>query len=173
MTFHDVLDQVTEFVKTNQSWSVPLTFFFAFGESLAFFSLFLPATALLLAIGLLIGETGIPFWPVWAAAVAGAYCGDWVSYFFGYHYKERISEMWPINRNPELLTRGHEFFERWGILGVFAGRFFGPLRAVVPLVAGICAMPKFQFQLTNIISAVVWATAMLAPGAFGLPMLFG
>lgn len=172
MTFQQILTQVTDFVQNHQVWAMPLTFIFAFAESLAFISLFFPATALLLAIGVLIGESDIAFWPVWIAAIAGAYLGDWVSYLFGFHYKERIGHMWPLNRKPELLERGHNFFERWGVPGVFAGRFFGPLRAIVPLVAGVCAMPKMQFQITNILSAVVWATAMLVPGAFGLPMLF-
>jgi membrane protein DedA with SNARE-associated domain len=40
----------------------------AFGESLAFVSLLLPATALLAAAGGLLGSAGIPFWPIWAAA---------------------------------------------------------------------------------------------------------
>lgn len=53
----------------------------------------------------------------------------------------------------------------------FIGRFFGPLRAVIPLVAGICAMPKHYFQLANLLSAMVWAFAILAPGAFGLSWL--
>jgi len=166
-----LLHGVTGFVKAHQVWTVPLVFFFAFGESLAVLSLFIPATVLLLAIGVLIGETGIPFLPVWLAAVAGAYCGDWISYFLGFYYKERIGYMWPLRKYPNLLVKGHDFFERWGVFSVFLGRFFGPLRAIVPLVAGITAMPKLSFQLTNLASALVWATVMLVPGSFGLPFL--
>ena len=51
--------------------------------------------------------------------------------------------------------------------GVFLGRFFGPLRAVVPLVAGICGMAQIPFQAANVTSALVWATLILAPGVFG------
>jgi membrane protein DedA with SNARE-associated domain len=172
MTLNEAVTQISEFVKHYQNWVAPLTFLLAFGESLAFISLFIPATVLLLAMGLVIGQAEIAFLPVWLAAIAGAYLGDWVSYFVGYHYKERVGYMWPLNRRPELLARGHNFFERWGVLGVFIGRFFGPLRAIVPLVAGICAMDKLHFQITNVTSAVAWATLMLAPGVFGLPMFF-
>ena len=45
------------------------------------------------------------------------------------------------------------------------GRFIGPLRAVVPLTAGIFAMPMLLFQTATIASAFVWAFIMLAPGA--------
>jgi membrane protein DedA with SNARE-associated domain len=71
-----------------------------------------------------------------------------------------------------LLPRGQAFFETWGVLGVFLGRFFGPLRSVIPLVAGICAMPQLRFQLANIASALIWATGVLAPGAFAVKWLF-
>ncbi|WP_424679750.1 DedA family protein, partial [Escherichia coli] len=63
------------------------------------------------------------------------------------------------------------FFNRWGVWGVFIGRFFGPFRAIVPLVAGICAMPQRYFQLANLASAMIWAFGILAPGAFGLQWL--
>lgn len=86
-------------------------------------SLLLPATVILLALGALIGESGIAFWPIWAAAAAGAFFGDWLSYWIGYHYQDRVAHMWPLSRNPQLLARGHAFFERWGVLGIFIGRF--------------------------------------------------
>jgi membrane protein DedA with SNARE-associated domain len=54
---------------------------------------------------------------------------------------------------------------------VFIGRFSGPLRASVPLVAGICEMRTVTFQIANAASAILWATGILAPGAFGLKWL--
>lgn len=172
MTIHEMAIAVTSFVEIHQQWVIPLTFLFSFVESLAFLSLLAPATTLLLAIGVLIGETNIPFLPVWLSAVAGAFLGDWVSYIIGYYYKDSVDNVWPFKERPELLAKGHAFFAKWGVAGVFIGRFFGPIRAVIPLVAGICAMPKFHFQMTNIASAIVWASAMLFPGAFGFPLLF-
>ncbi|MGL4860415.1 MAG: DedA family protein [Enterobacteriaceae bacterium] len=171
MTLDSILNFTVQFVQAHQHWALPIVFGLAFGESLAFISLLLPATVLLLGLGALIGQSGLPFIPIWLAAIAGAFLGDWVSYWFGFHYRERVAHMWPFTRSPELLPRGHAFFERWGGIGVFIGRFFGPLRAVVPLVAGICAMPQRYFQIANLTSAIIWATGMLVPGMFGLPWL--
>nr|WP_274613891.1 DedA family protein [Yersinia enterocolitica] len=171
VTLNDVITIVIDFVREHETWATPIVFILAFGESLAFLSLLLPATVILLGLGALIGESGISFWPIWAAAVIGAFFGDWLSYWIGDHYKDRVGTLWPLSRNPQLLVRGHAFFERWGFFGAFIGRFFGPLRAVVPLVAGICAMPKFYFQLANITSAIIWAFGILAPGVFGIQWL--
>ena len=67
--------------------------------------------------------------------------------------------------------RGYRFFERWGILAVFIGRFFGPLRAVVPLVAGMMHMRQARFQLANVGSAIIWLPAILAPGYLACSVL--
>jgi membrane protein DedA with SNARE-associated domain len=150
---------------------VPIVFVLAFGESLAFISLLLPATAILLALGGLIGASGIAFWPLWLSAAIGAAIGDWLSYWFGDHYKRAIADMWPLSRHPGLLDRGERFFRRWGIAGIFIGRFFGPLRAIVALVAGIFGMAQLPFQLANFSSALLWAAGVLAPGTFGLRWL--
>jgi membrane protein DedA with SNARE-associated domain len=153
-----------EFIRANQAYAAPMVFLLAFGESLAVVSLLLPATAILFGVSGLLGASGVPFWPVWAAAASGAILGDVVSYWIGFHFKDGLARRWPLTRAPDLLPRGQRFFAKWGIAGVFIGRFFGPLRAAVPLVAGSCAMPLVPFMLANVASALVWATGILVPG---------
>jgi len=156
--------QVIDFVRANATWAPPIVFALAFGESLAFISLLIPAWGILVAIGALIGASGINFWPIWIAGSIGAALGDWLSYWFGYRYKEHVAQIWPLSRYPEILPRGEAFVRRWGVPSIFIGRFFGPLRASVPLAAGIFEMPYLQFQVANFISAFVWAAALLLFG---------
>jgi membrane protein DedA with SNARE-associated domain len=165
------VDLVLSFINAHQEWALPIVFILAFGESLAFVSLLLPATAILLATGGLIGAAGLSFWPIWTAAALGAILGDWVSYWFGIRYQREIAGLWPLSRYPGMLDRGEALFQRWGAIGVFVGRFFGPLRCVMPLVAGICAMRMLPFQIANNSSGLVWATGILAPGKFGMEWL--
>ena len=157
---------VIDFVRVHHMWAAPIVFVLAFGESLAFISLLIPAWAALVGIGALISASGIAFWPVWLAGSLGAALGDWVSYWFGYTFKERIAHIWPLSRHAELLPRGHAFMEKWGVPGIFIGRFFGPLRASVPLIAGILEMPYWMFQFANFTSAFVWAYVLLFFGDF-------
>lgn len=164
-------DTILLFVREQQGFAAPIVFLLAFGESLAVISLLLPASILLFGIGGLIGVSGIGFWPIWGAAVLGAVLGDWLSYWAGQHFQHGIANMWPLSRHPRMLPRGHAFFEKWGFWGIFLGRFFGPLRSVVPLVAGICAMPQWLFQIANVTSALVWASGILLPGVIGLHWL--
>jgi membrane protein DedA with SNARE-associated domain len=164
MILGDISDVVLTFVRDHEIWAAPVVFALAFGESLAFVSLLLPATAVLFGIGPVIGAADIGFWSIWLAAALGAALGDWVSFWLGSRFKHAIGQMWPLSRHPGLLARAEAFFRKWGILGIFLGRFFGPLRSAVPLAAGLCAMPILPFQLANIASAFVWATGILTPG---------
>jgi membrane protein DedA with SNARE-associated domain len=176
MGFDSYVQSVIAFVRDNAAWAPPIVFALAFGESLAFISLLIPAWAALVAIGALLGTSGINFWPVWIAASLGAACGDWLSYWIGLKLEYSVQHVWPLSRHPDLIPRGERFMKRWGILGIFIGRFFGPLRAVVPLVAGIFEMPYWRFQLANFSSAFVWAAVLLTLGdgiSLGLHWLRG
>lgn len=166
-----LLATVTDFIRAHQAWAPLVVFALAFGESIALVSIFIPATALLLAIGALIEASGIPLLPMWVAATVGATLGDALSYWIGWRYKDQARGFWPLSRRPDLVEKAESFFRRFGFWGVAVGRFFGPLRAVVPLVAGILAMRQLQFQVANIGSAALWAFAMLAPGAAAMKLI--
>jgi len=168
--------QVVVFVAAHKVWAAPIVALLAFGESLAFLSLLIPAWGALVAIGAMIGPSQINFWPVWIAAAIGAALGDWLSYWIGVKLGPSVAHVWPLSRHPEMLPRGETFVKRWGALAIFIGRFFGPLRAAVPLVAGIFAMPFWRFQFANFSSAFLWAALLLTIGdvvSKGIRLLFG
>jgi membrane protein DedA with SNARE-associated domain len=158
--------QIAEFVKTHEAWAPWIVFALAFGESLAFVSLVLPAWLALITIGGFVMAGGLNFWPIWIAAVVGAALGDWLSYWIGQKLGPAVQHVWPLSRHPDLFLKGEVFMKRWGAAGIFIGRFFGPLRAVIPLIAGIFEMPFWRFQIANFTSALVWAAVLLTIGDF-------
>ena len=163
---HLYAEQLVEFVHLHEQWAAPVSFVFSFGESLAFVSLLFPAWAALIGIGALVGAGHLNFWPVWIAAALGAALGDWLSYWLGVKIGPAIANIWPLSRRPNLLPQGHAFVRQWGTIAVFAGRFFGPLRASVPIAAGVLRMPYWHFQIANVFSALVWAGVLLVFGDF-------
>jgi membrane protein DedA with SNARE-associated domain len=164
MEIHAYFDEMVAFVRAHAEWAAPVVFLLAFGESLAFISLLIPAWGALVAIGALINAGGINFWPVWIAGSLGAAFGDWLSYWVGLKLEYSVQHVWPLSRHPDLIPRAEAFVKKWGIPGIFIGRFFGPLRASVPLVAGIFEMPFWRFQFANFSSAFVWAAVLLTLG---------
>jgi membrane protein DedA with SNARE-associated domain len=164
MTLDSIVNETVAFVRTHEAWAPLVVALLAFGESFAVISLFIPATLALVGIGLLIGASGIQFIPCWAAAAIGATLGDWISYWIGLKLRDTARHTWPLSRYPGMYERGERFFVSWGVWSIFVGRFFGPVRAVIPLIAGTFAMPQLPFQIANITSAMLWAFVLLAPG---------
>jgi len=159
-------EPVIEFVRNHQVWAAPIVFALCFVESLAFISLLIPAWAALVGIGTLVGASGLNFWPIWIAGATGAALGDWLSYWIGLKLEHRVYHIWPLSKHPELIPKGETFVKKWGALGIVIGRFSGPLRASVPIVAGIFAMPFWRFQIANWSSAFLWAWMLLVLGDF-------
>ncbi len=167
MGLPDYADAIITFVRTNPHWMAPMVFLLAFGESVAFVSLILPFWGMLVTLGAMIGSDHIGvFLIAWMAAAVGAALGDWVSYWLGFHFHDQIARMWPLSRHPDLLPRGHAFMEKWGVWAIILGRFSGPFRASVPIVAGATQMDKVKFQIANWLSAFLWAFVLLVFGDF-------
>src|SRR5260370_21639744 len=93
---------LADFVREHQAWAAPIVLVLAFGESLAFISLLIPAWGALVAIGALIAASGISFCPAWIAGGIGAALGDSGSYGSGYKYKEHARQMSPPPAAPDI-----------------------------------------------------------------------
>ena len=133
-------------------------------ESLALVGLLVPGVVLITAATSLAGHQELAVGPVLAAAFLGAVVGDGLSFLLGYTQRERVTTLWPLSRHPEWLARGARFFQRHGSLSVVLGRFVGPVRPVVPLIAGMLRMSPRTFTWANLGSALIWAPAYVLPG---------
>nr|WP_298374223.1 bifunctional DedA family/phosphatase PAP2 family protein [uncultured Halomonas sp.] len=144
-----------------------LLFFIAvisLAESLALIGLAVPGVVLITAAASLAGHYDLSIALVLLCAFLGAVIGDGLSFLFGHTQRERIPLLWPFRQHPEWLERGTNFFERYGVLSVLIGRFVGPVRPIVPMVAGMMHMPRNLFIWSNLGSALLWAPAYLLPG---------
>jgi membrane protein DedA with SNARE-associated domain len=164
-----IVDTVVTFVREHESWAAPIAFLVAFGESFCFFSLLLPGTAILVGVAGLLAASGVEshiLMPAIIAAALGGSLGYAVSYWIGLYFKESIPNIWPFTTHPHLIERGQHFFEKYGAFGVFLGHFFGPVRAVIPVVAGMFAMRQLPFQIANVASAIIWSAGVIAPSFY-------
>lgn len=141
-------------------------------ESLAFIGMVVPGATLTLAAGALVGAGALEFWRTFAWAAGGAVVGDGLSYWLGHRYQEQLRDLGPLRRHPEWLACGEAFFRRHGGKSILFARFVGPVRPVIPVVAGMLGMAPARFYLYNLSSALLWAAAHLLPGmAFGTSLM--
>lgn len=160
----ELVARATQFMSVHGAWAGPIVGLLSFGESLAIVGLFIPATAVMLAVGGLVGTGVLDPVSIILWAVCGAILGDWISFWFGRHIGPSVYRRWPLNGHRPMVARTRLFFRKYGFAAIFLGRFLGPIRATVPLVAGVMDMPRKPFQIANIASAVLWVPLMFLPG---------
>ena len=158
------IDQGIQFIEQHQAWAGLVVFLMTFGESLFIVGILLPATLLLFMVGGLVGNGTLHWFPVLVSGLAGAVVGDALSYWLGCWAGPKVLRWRFVNRHRTQVARARLFFCRYGFLAVLIGRFLGPVRSVIPTVAGAMGMPQARFQLANILSAAAWMPALLAPG---------
>ncbi len=160
----DLLNWLT----ANPGWAGFWVFVMSLVESLLFIGILIPGIIILFGIGAMISLGSMDMMPIWIWGSIGAFFGDIISYHLGRRYRQHIADLWPFSRFPEMLGRGHEYFHKHGAKSVFAGRFIGPLRPVIPVTAGIMGMPPRKFLMVAIPACILWTPVYLVPG-----MLFG
>lgn len=169
MSVQDFVQIIVTFVREHEEWAVPVAFLVAFAESFCFFSLLWPGTAILVGITALLAASGAShtiLLPAVISAGLGGTLGYAVSYWIGLYFKDSIHTIWPFRNQPQLIQHGEHFFSRWGGWSVFFGHFFGPVRSVIPVVAGMFGMRQLTFQIANAVSAFIWAAGIIAPSFF-------
>lgn len=141
-----------------------LFFLLAFIESAPLVGVVIPGATLISVGGFLASQGILNTWNIILFATIGAILGDFFSYSLG-----RWGGKWMKDKkviNHRLLMQGERFFIKYGNKSVFWGRFFGPIRAIIPFVAGLSKMKKRPFIFWNIISAIGWATLNVFFGYF-------
>ncbi|MEP3166378.1 MAG: bifunctional DedA family/phosphatase PAP2 family protein, partial [Marinobacter sp.] len=115
-------------------------------------------------VAALAGQVSLPIMEVLLWAAAGAIAGDSVSFALGRVFQGRLERLWPLNRFPGFIAKGEVFFHLHGGKSVIIGRFVGPIRPIIPLIAGAFLMPWRRFLVFNFSSAVAWAPTYVLPG---------
>ena len=160
------IQSLADFIARHSAWAGMVLGIVTLLESLVLIGAFIPATALMVMAGGLIAAGVLDPMEVVLWCVAGAIIGDAVSFELGRRLGPRALRHPMFRGHRRKVARTRLFNRRYGAASIFIGRFFGPLRAFVPLVAGLLQMRRRTFQLANAVSAAIWVLAILAPGYF-------
>lgn len=148
-------------------WFLLLAFFLPFGETVALLDAIVPGEVGLVLIGAAASEAGVPLPAVIVVGALGAFLGDSTSWYIGHRWGYRVITRWePVNRRmARPLQSAERYFADRGGSAVFAGRFVGALRAVVPLVAGTSGMTYRRFLPWNAAASIAWVSMVVILGA--------
>jgi membrane protein DedA with SNARE-associated domain len=162
MDLNQIVESIVAFTRDHPNWIALVAFLLATLE-------FMPGIWLVLVgVAAIVGpDDPLRLWGFVISSALGGAVGDTFLYWLGGRFGGRVAAMWPFRRYPHLLERSSVFFKKWGAGAVIAGRFLGPARAGVPVVAGTLNMPWARFVVATLFGAHLWAVVFLWPAALG------
>ncbi len=140
------------------------TFLISFIESLAIIGSVVPGSVTMTIIGTMIGSTLLPLYPAVMAAFTGAMVGDILSFYVGYVYQEKVRALKWMQNHQAWWSKSEAFIVKHGFMSVIIGRFFGPMRSMIPMIAGLLKMRPIHFVFAAIPAASLWVLVYLTPG---------
>lgn len=164
-------EEIARLLRENQTLVEVALFVLAFAESIVVVSIFVPSTLIFIAIGALEGAAGGVLAPLVIAGALGALAGDVVSFALGNHFRNDIERMPILRHRPHVIERARQLVGQWGIVAILASKITGPLRPVVPMLAGASSMPWIVFIVTSAASSALWSVMVLVPAYYGLNLI--
>ena len=165
-----LIDLFTRLIDNVNNFGYFIVFFIAFAESLAFVGLLVPGVIIIAIIGFISVNTELSIIYLLLYTFLGAFLGDLASFILGKrnsglirHYLGRYIDKY--------IKLGDIFIQKHGNKSILFSRFVGPMRPVVPFIAGICRMRYRHFIFWGILSSAVWAAVYLFLGFYGAKVL--
>lgn len=154
---------LVELLSAHPGWVGTAVLVIAFVESFAIAGVVVPGVALLAITAFAAGSGALGLGATLAFAFAGAVLGDGSSFLIGRRFGQALRARSFLARR-DWIERGERFFAIHGVAGIVLGRFVGPVRPVMPLIAGMLGMRATLFFSVNLASALFWAPAYILPG---------
>ena len=157
-------DSMIAWLGQHPEWLGWAIFWMACCECLALVGILLPGTIALFGLGVLAGGGVLSLGETLLLALCGGLLGDALSYAIGRRFHQRIRRLPLLRSHPEWLNSAEQYMQRYGVGSLLIGRFIGPLRPMLPLMAGMLDMPLGRFIAISLLAASGWSVAYLLPG---------
>lgn len=140
----------------------------AFLESLAFLGILVPGTVIVLFSGFFAEQWPLSFdvRVLMVLVSLGCFLGAVTSYLIGRFYGPPFFSDSNFFLKRQYLVRAQKYFAAYGGKSIFSGNFLGPLRSLVPFVAGMSEMGIWRFLFWSAGASVVWSFLFVGVGYF-------
>ncbi len=160
---HGFVDTFLTFIQLHRELGYLAMFLISVLESVAFVGEIIPGTTLLVVIGAMAAKGVLDPEILILVSSLGAIAGDVFSFWLG-RKGEGVLGRFGRFVKQEHLEKGRSFVKRHGSKSIFLGRFIGPLRPIVPFVAGLFSMGVKKFIIWDVISAISWSMVYIYLG---------
>jgi membrane protein DedA with SNARE-associated domain len=160
LVIHDIVHYVSE----HPDLAYGTLFLAALLEAVPVVGSFVPGSTVILSLSALIATGDLHLATVLASIISGALLGDGTAFWLGHLNQGQLNRLWPLDRYPEVIRQSETIFEKYGSAAILVARFFPPVRAFAPVVAGTLGMPPRLFYPRSVVAIALWASAHVLPG---------
>jgi len=160
------IQQILIFLPAGNKYNI-LIFFVAFAESLPVAGLLVPGSTIIVLAGFLIVAGKGNLATLILVAVLGALFGDLLSLWLGKRYGGIFLRMRFFRRRRKMIRYAQNFFLTHGGKSLFFARFLGPIRGIVPFIAGLSKMPNRTATGYILFSSILWGICYPSLGYLG------
>lgn len=160
----DFFAPLFDWLTLHPHWLGASVFLIILIECMALIGVLWPGVVLVFSAALLAGQAGLALWPLYLLAWLAAMLGNSGSYLLGIRLQAGARSLPLLRKYPHWLARAEIHLSRYGTGSLLAGHFIGPLRPVLPLLAGMLKMPAKRFFIVNMLAAGIWSFTAILPG---------
>ncbi len=160
----DTFAPLLDWLSLNPHWAGAGVFLIILVECMALIGVLWPGVMLTFPAALLAGQAGMPLVSLALLAWLAAFAGNGGSYLLGTRLQNGARSLPLLRNHPQWLAQAEVHLSSYGAASLLVGHFVGPLRPVLPLLAGMLRMPTSRFFLINLCASGLWALATVLPG---------
>jgi len=153
-------------IEQNPEWISISVFCIAFLESFAGIGLLIPGVILLAMVAVIANMVNVSSLEIIIWCYLGACIADILSFLIGHYFRNKVTNIWPFSKYPESLFKAKSLVKTYGIYAILIGRFIGPIRPVLPIIAGTLSMPKNKFIAIDLLSGIPWSCFYILPSYY-------
>lgn len=127
---------------------------------------FLPGDSLLFIAGTFCATGAMNPWILVALLVFASVSGNTINYWIGSLIGHKVMARDYRWIDKAALQKTHDFYEKHGGKTVVLARFIPLVRTFAPFVAGFSDMSHRNFQIYNVLGALLWIISLVVSGYF-------
>lgn len=133
-------------------------------ECTALIGVLWPGVVLLFSISLLAGQSGMALWPLFLLCWSGTLLGNLGSFALGLRLQNNTRKLPLLRKHPQWLSQAQLQLNHYGSASLFLGHFIGPVRPVLPLLAGMLQLRWRTFAGIILPTTALWSFTSVLPG---------
>lgn len=160
-----LLDSIIKALAYSQFLTLFVITLLYFIESVVAIGVLIPGALLTFFLGFLASSDYIDPYVIISLAIVSAFLGEALSFYLGRRGSGLFSRQSGLFAQTNL-ARGEDFFKKHGAKSLIIGRFIGPLKILIPFIAGVSGMKRSKFLLLNLLSVASWVLFYFFLGFF-------